>query len=139
MAAKTNIKSITAFAAALAPVQAALATWRKGRKHREPIPQACWRAMVPLARAHGVSAVAQALRVNYTALKRQVLASRAAPAPGTVSHPGFVEIPIASGLAGSQWVIALEDRLGLKLTVQLPQGGNTEVLALARQLWRERA
>ena len=94
--------------------------------------------MVPLARAHGVSAVAQALSVNYTALKGQMLASRPATPPRKVGHPGFVEIPIAPGLAGPQWVIELEDRLGSKLTVHLPQGGGTEALALVRDLWRTR-
>ena len=95
--------------------------------------------MVPLARAHGVSAVAQALRVNYTALKRQVLGGRAPTPPKKVRGCGFVEIPIASGLAGPQWVIALEDRLGWKLTVHLPQGAGKEALALVGDLWRTRA
>lgn len=139
MASKTNIKSRAAFAAALAPVQAALTTWRKGRKHRESIPQACWRLMVPLARAHGVSAVAQALRVNYTGLRNHLLADSAATPLGVVSQAGFVELPMTPGLAGPPTVIELEDRLGLKLTVRLVQGGNSEVLALARELWRERA
>ena len=138
MASKTNIKSRAAFAAALAPVQASLAVWRKTRKQREPIPQALWRLMVPLARAHGVSAIAQALRVNYTGLKDHMLADSAATPLGVVSQAGFVELPMTPGLAGSPMVIELEDRLGLKLTVRLVQGGNSEVLALARELWRER-
>ena len=138
MAVKTNIKSSGAFAAGLLPVQAALATWRKGRKHREPIPQGLWLAMAPLARTHGISAVAQALGVNYTALKRQVLANSPAP-PGILSQAKFVEVPIASALVGGQWLVALEDRVGLKITVPLPQGGGTtEALALARELWRAR-
>ena len=139
MAAKTKIKSSAAFAAALAPVQAALTAWRKGRKHREPIPQACWRGMVSLARVHGVSAVAQALRVNYTGLRDHLLADSAATPLGVVSQVGFVELPMTAGPAGPPMVIELEDRLGLKLTVRLVQGTNSEVLALARELWRERA
>ena len=54
MAAKTNIKSSAWFAASLVPMQAALATWRKGRKHRESIPQVLWHAIAPLARTHGL-------------------------------------------------------------------------------------
>jgi hypothetical protein len=138
MAAKTSIKFNAAFAVAVAPVQAALAAWRKARKHREPIPQALWRVMVPLARAHGVSAIAQALRVNYTGLKDHLLADSAATPLGVVSQAGFVELPMTPGLAGSPMVIELEDRLGLKLTVRLVQGGNSEVLALAMELWRAR-
>jgi hypothetical protein len=139
MAAKTTIKSNNVFAAAVAPVQVALAVWRKGRRHREAIPQPLWRAMVPLARAHGVGLVARALRVNYTGLKNHVLTDSVTTPLGVVSQPGFIELPITPGLAGSPAVIELEDRLGLKLTLRLVQGGNLEALALARELWRARA
>jgi hypothetical protein len=139
MAAKTTIKSNAAFAVAIAPAQAALAAWRKARPQREPIPQALWRVMVPLARAHGVSAIARALRVNYTGLREHLLADSAATPPGVVNQAGFVELPLTPGLAGPPRVIELEDRLGLKLTVRLVPGGNSEVLTLARELWRARA
>ena len=138
MAAKTNIKSSASFAASLAPMQAALATWRKGRKHREPIHQVSWHAIVPLARTHGMSAVAQALGVNFTALKRHEFAYWPSTPPGVPSQPEFVEFPIESALISRQWVIGLVDRLGLKMTVHLPQGGSTtEALVLARHLWKE--
>jgi hypothetical protein len=139
MAAKTKIKSNDVFAAAVAPVQAALAAWRKGRKHREAIPQSLWRAMVPLAGAHGLSSVARALKVNYTGLKDHLLADSAATPLGVVGQPGFVELPLAQGLVAPSTVIELEDRLGLKLTVRLVPSGNSEALALARELWRARA
>ena len=94
--------------------------------------------MAPVARTHGLSAVAQALGVNYTALKRQVLGN-SPPPPGNLSQAKFVEVPIARTLVGGQWVVVLEDRLGLKLTAHLPQGGTiAEALALTRELWRAR-
>ena len=139
MAAKTTIKSNAAFTVALAPVQATLAAWRKKRKHREAIPQHVWSALVPLARAHGVGLVARALRVNYTGLKNHVLSDSATTPLGVVSQPGFIELPIGPGLVGPPPVIELEDRFGLKLTVRLVQGSNSEALALARELWRQRA
>ena len=95
--------------------------------------------MVPLARAHGVGLVARALRVNYTGLKNHVLSDSAPPPLGVVSQPGFIELPIGPGRVGPSTVIELEDRLGLKLTVRLVQGGNSEALALAGELWRHRA
>jgi hypothetical protein len=73
MAAKTSTKSDPTFAAAVARVQPALAAWRQRRRHREPIPEVLWRAMVMLARDYGLSPVAQALHVNYTALKRRLV------------------------------------------------------------------
>ena len=135
MAAKTTIKSNAGFAAAVAPVQAALSAWRKERKHRQPIPQALWRAMGPLVRVYGLNAVARALGLNYTALKDHALTDSAATPLGVVGQPGFVELPLVPGLVGPATVIELEDRLGSKLTVRLAQGGHSQVLALARELW----
>jgi hypothetical protein len=139
MAAKATIKSHAVFAVALAPVQAALGAWRKERKHREPIPQRLWSAIVPLARTHGVGLVARALRVNYTGLKNHVFSDSATTPLGGASQTGFIELPVGPGLVGPPAVIELEDRLGLKLTVRLAQGSNSEALALARELWRARA
>ena len=139
MAAKTTIKSEPALAAGLARLQPALAAWRERRKHREPIPETLWRAMAAVARVHGLSPVAQALRVNYTTLKRHVevssppQASRADPQP-----PEFIEVPMSACSGDSQCVIELENHLGLRMTLRWARGGGTEVLALARDLWRSR-
>ena len=96
--------------------------------------------MVALAREHGLSPVAQALSVNYTALKRHLLATAAAPVAGASTVPGaFVEVPLAAWPAGAQWVIELEDRSGSKLTLRLAQSDGAAALALAQGLWGHRA
>ena len=94
--------------------------------------------MGPLVRAHGLSAVARALGLNYTTLKDHALTESAATPLEVVSQPGFVELPLASGLVDPATVIELEDRLGSKLTVRLVQGGHAEALTLARELWSAR-
>ena len=142
MAAKTSTKSDPTFAAAVARVQPALAAWRRRRRHREPIPEALWRAMVMLARDYGLSPVAQALNVNYTALKRHLV-----PYPTPIASavgakaPGFVEVPVSAWPAdpSPQWVVELEDRRGSKLTLRLAQGDHAAALALAQGLWRHRS
>src|SRR5271157_1528365 len=73
MPTKTATGSNPAFAAAVAQVQPDLAAWRQRRKRREPIPELLWYEMAQMARSHGLSPVAHAFRVNYTALKRRVL------------------------------------------------------------------
>ncbi|MGD1084950.1 MAG: hypothetical protein ABSA47_09405 [Verrucomicrobiota bacterium] len=73
MAATKTTSLDPAFAVAVAKVQPALAAWRSGRKPREPIPETLWQDLVRMARAYRPSPVAQALRVNYSALKRRVL------------------------------------------------------------------
>lgn len=140
MATKTATKTDPAFASALAQVQPALAAWRRRRKPREPIPAALWAAMANVARGYGLSPVAQALGVNYTALQRHVVARGPRPtAAAEVPAAGFVEVPVAAWPSAPQWVIELADRGGTKLTVRLPPGDPTTTLALAQGLWGQRA
>jgi len=98
--------------------------------------------MATLARGHGLSPVAQALGVNYTALKRHLVASPAPePSGAGAVPPGFVEVPVATWPPdqSGQWVIELEDRRGLKLTLRLAQSDRVAALALAPGLWRHRS
>jgi len=143
MAAKIRIKSDPTFTAAIAPLESALAGWRQQRKHLEPIPQALWQRMVPLARRYGVSPVAQALRVNYNGLKRHVQASQGLHHHGSgTGTPSFVEVPVRVWPASEkahEWVIELEDRAGSKLTLRMPPGESVAALTLAQGLWRARA
>ena len=95
-----------------------------------------------LARSYGLSPVAQALGVNYTALKRHLVASPAPePSRAGALPPGFVEVPVATWPPdqSGQWVIELEDRRGLKLTLRLAQSDRVAALALAQGLWRHRS
>lgn len=95
--------------------------------------------MVRLARRYGLSRVAQVLRVNYTALKRHLVATAAPQAPrsGAIAAE-FVEVPMTA-CPNSQWVIELEDREGAKLTLRLAQTDSAGALALAQGLWRQRS
>ena len=136
MATKTPTPSDPAFASALAQVQPALAAWRQGRQHREPIPAGLWSAMATVARVHGLSRVAQALGVNYTALQRHAVASGARPtAVAGPAAAGFVEVPMPAWSPATQWVLELADRGGTRLTVRLSAGDATAALALAQGLW----
>lgn len=140
MATKTTSKFDPTFAAAVARVEPALAAWRQRRKHREPIPEALWRAMVGLARGYGLSPVAQALRINYTALKRHLMATTVPPATRSGAlAPELVEVPMPAWSSSPAWVIELEDRRGLKLTLRLGQTDRAVALALAQGLWRQRS
>jgi hypothetical protein len=94
--------------------------------------------MATLARKYGVSPVAQSLGVNYTALKRHLVASASAQASGAGPVPAeFVEVPVPAWPNAPQWVIEMEDRGGSKLTLRLALSDSA--LALAQGLWRHRA
>jgi hypothetical protein len=137
MAAKNASTPEYNLAAGLAAVRPVLAAWRQRRRHREAIPERIWRMIVPLAQAHGVSPVAQALGLNYTALKHHSVRGRKLP-PGKPTRD-FVEVAVASWPgAAAPGRIELEDRHGTKLTLQLAGGEVAAVLALAQGLWRQR-
>jgi len=95
--------------------------------------------MVGLARRYGLSRVAQALRVNYTALKNHLVASAGPQAPRPNAIAEFVEMPMTASPSGLQWVIELEDRGGSKLTLRLAQTDSAVALTLAQGLWRQRS
>ena len=96
--------------------------------------------MVRLARRYGLSRVAQVLRVNYTGLKHHLAASSSAQAPRSDAIAAeFVEVPMTACPGGPHWVIELEDRDGLKLSLRLAQSDSAAALALAQGLWRQRS
>ena len=61
--------------------------WRRTRHKRTPIPQRLWDAAVKLTELYGISAVANALRLNHTDLKKR---AEAVPHPPVrrVRRPG---------------------------------------------------
>jgi hypothetical protein len=98
--------------------------------------------MVSLARRYGLSPVALSLRVNYTALKRHLVAIATPQRSRTdVVSPGFVELPMTAWPPdpAGPWVMELEDRRGSKLTLRLAQGNPVAALTVAQGLWRHRA
>ena len=137
MAANTVAQAGPTLAAGLTGVQPALAAWRQRRRHREAIPEEVWRLIVPLAQAHGVSPVARALRLNYTALQQRTLAGRA-PALAGKPSAGFVEVAVPPWPGGVPCSIELEDHRGAKMTVRLACAEAATVLAVAQGLWRQR-
>jgi hypothetical protein len=143
MATNKRVKSDPAFRAAIARVEPALAGWRQQRKTRDPIPEALWRRMAMLAGRYGLSPVAQALKVNYTGLKRHLAASvayQAEPVRGVAGGSSFVELPLSGWPVASQWVLELEDGSGCKLTLRTTAlGDSAAAMAIAQGLWSHRA
>jgi hypothetical protein len=95
-----------------------------------------------LAGRYGLSPVAQALKVNYTGLKRHLAASvacQAEPVRGVAGGSSFVEVPLGGWPAPSQWVLELEDGTGCKLTLRTGLGDSAAAMAIAQELWMHRA
>ena len=122
------------FQSQLEPVRQELEAWRRRRKPREVIPPPIWQAMARLSRVHGISPVCQALRVNYSDLKR-----RTSPLPKISSSPGskppaFVELNVSPS-AGAGCVVEVEDR-GAKMTLRLSSSGGPNAIELLQAFWR---
>lgn len=132
-----NIHSKTeTFLSKIEPVRRQLQAWRQTRKHRERIPESLWKAMAELARVFGVSRVAQAMGVEYYGLKERAQVS-AQGGRSSDNPSAFVELPVPAPTRQSECLVELEDRLGAKMTLRLPPGSGTEVLALVQAFWRK--
>lgn len=106
-------------------------TWRRWRKGGSRIPPLLWSLAVGLARDHGVSRTATALKLDYYSLKKQVQAATNSPQS---SRPGFVELP-APVMVGKQGLFELENGSGATMRVQLIGYDAAEIEVLARSFW----
>lgn len=78
----------------LEQVQQRFESWRQRRKKRTRIPQNLWKAAVALSEEYSIFHLSKALRVNYTALKKQVIKfNTLEPSSSDVFHPSFIELP----------------------------------------------
>src|SRR6516164_5742828 len=67
--------------------------WRGAHTARLPIPERLWAAAVELAREHGVSRTAQALRLEYGKLRRLMQSARPVAKSSDGKSPGSGAAP----------------------------------------------
>ena len=126
------MKTDQPFRSELAPVRRSLETWRKARKPGEPIPETLWGQLADLGRRHGVSRVCQALRLDYSVLKRRVQESGVAP--------DFVEVQMASTPdQPSGCTVQLEDGKGRKLFLRWSCSPGPEFPGVIESFWNQSA
>lgn len=119
----------------IAQLQRELEEYRRMRPRRAKLPEPIWAAAAELARAHGVYAVAQALRLDYMGLKKRIgeVASRR---PGK-SKPVFVElIAPPPPTKCEECLIEFESTRGEKMRIHWPVRTAPDWTALLRA-WRE--
>jgi hypothetical protein len=94
--------------------------------------------VIAAARVEGVASVAKRL-----GLARERLAARVAQAATVSSAPratrsapsGFVEVDARRVYSGARTVIRLEDAAGSKVELELGDGDDLDVVALAQAFW----
>ncbi len=120
----------------LSDVRRQFEDWRRSRRRGARIPEALWRAAASAGHEHGVSKTAQALRLDYYALKKRVeLAPEKRSAAKTCSEIKFLEIPLGAPSGRPECVLELEDGQGARLRVELQGAALAELETVARALW----
>ena len=117
-----------------------LNAWRTTRTARQRIPDELWRAATDVARVHGLSPVAAALKLNYCDLQRRLRAGRSRRA-GRSGVPTFVEVPrVAAPLgSGERGTLEVVHPSGSRLILRLPQAGARDFVPLVERFLRPRA
>lgn len=114
--------------------------WRRHRESRA-MPEDLWAAAAALARRHGVSAVSQALRLHYGALKRRVGGGGRGVVPRRKRAARFVEVATGPWLgrpAVEGPTVELWGADGSRLVIRIAGGEGVDVLAVAAALWKRR-
>ena len=131
------MKSNELFLSQLKQARQQLEVWRKTRQRGERIPERLWTSLVALARAHGVSPVSQALRLDYYALKRRVLGLEPVRKSRFRAVAPFVELPLLGQPASSpKCTVELAKDTGATLTIRWEGQMAVDLIGLAESFWR---
>jgi hypothetical protein len=122
-------------ALSLEQVQQRFESWRQRRKKRTHIPQSLWKAAIALSEEYSICHLSKALRVNYTALKKQVIKSqKTEPGPSEVSSFPFIELPgQAPPLPES--IIEMIKRDGSVMRVHVKGATCSDLVELGKAFW----
>ena len=110
--------------------------WRATRTGHARTPDSLWDAAALMAGRYGISRTANALGVNYQALKNR-LGRTAAAASGQEAEgeARFIELtPFPPG-GTSECLLEWEDAGGAKMRVRLQGMGMPDLVALGRSFW----
>jgi len=111
-------------------VGALLDEWRRNRQGRAEIPDKLWSAAIEVARRDGVSRTATALRLDYSKLKRLMMAAGGVEKRTTT--PSFMELIAPAAAAVAQCAIELEGRRA-RIRIEL-KASAADVVSFSRTL-----
>jgi hypothetical protein len=125
---------VATIASTIEQVQRRFESWRQRRKKRTRIPQSLWKAAVALSEQYSICHLSKVLRVNYTALKNQVLKlNPPAPSASYVSTATFLELPQSAAPLESTIEIVRGD--GAVMTMHLKAATSSDLLELGKAFW----
>jgi hypothetical protein len=111
--------------------------WRGAHSPFTRVPEPLWRLATSVARDCGAARTAQALRLNYGALKRRLVSAAAVAHGSRTGLPGQTESRFVELLRNVEpappCVLFLENACGTRLRVELSSAADG--VALVRSLW----
>ena len=111
-------------------LQRQLDQFRSTQPRRTKLPESLWQAAVELARQHGVSSVAQPLRLDYLGLKKRL----GEPSSHRRKTPRAAFVELITRL--EECVIEFESLRGAKMRIQWKASAPPDWTSLLRA-WRE--
>jgi hypothetical protein len=122
-------------ALSLEQVQQRFESWRQRRKKRTHIPQSLWKAAVALSQEYSICQLSKALRVNYTALKKQVIKSqKTEPSPIEVSSSPFIELPAPAAPLIESTIEMIKSN-GSVMRMHVKGAGCLDLVELGKAFW----
>jgi hypothetical protein len=119
----------------LEQVQQRFESWRQRRKKRTRIPQNLWKAAVALSEEYSICHLSKALRVNYTALKKQVVKfNPAQTSTSYVSSSTFVELPPIAPPAALESTIEVIKNDGSLMRMHIKGADCSDLLELGKAI-----
>ena len=109
--------------------------WRGNRKARSRIPEELWTSAVVAARDVGINQACTALRLDYYALKRRVVASSKSPSVEASSR--FVEFDSGVAPLFTEWAVEMDNGRGGRMRVAARSVSGPDVVALSRAFFGE--
>lgn len=125
-------KEISEKAPTLEGVRQQFEDWRKTRIKREMIPTHLWEAAIALSNNHSVSQISQALRLNYSDLKKRIERMHSTHLPETIG-PKFIGFEI-SNRQSIEYIIEMAHQNGAAMKVHI-KGSHIDVVELSKNFW----
>lgn len=116
-----------------------LKAWRATRRPGQGIPEDLWKAAAQLARVHGLSRTATALKLAYYDLQRRVTGAGPQRRPA-LRPPPFVQLAPPSWPVGpaESGTVELIHACGARLTLRLPNASPQDLVPFVQLVLRHR-
>lgn len=128
----------TPLPAALSRARQCFEQWRSQHRPRTKLPAELWSSAVLLAREHGLSKTAHALRLDYYSLKKRFDAADEPEEKVSAATADFIELlPAELSSPRVECTVEVEDGSGAKMRIHVTGPEVPDLSSLSRGFWRD--